>query len=68
MLDDHLHIGMECGAQETGFDREVSRLEGFDPRRPCGREIQIIKGHASKDYIQLFVWMPPRVTISRLQR
>jgi putative transposase len=36
-------------------------------REICGQqEVQIIKGHVSKDHVHLFLSVPPQVTISRL--
>ena len=36
-------------------------------REVCSREdVDIIKGHVSKDHVHLFVSIPPQVTISRL--
>jgi putative transposase len=31
-------------------------------------EVQIIKGHVSKDHVHMFVSIPPQVTISRLMQ
>ena len=36
-------------------------------REICGQqEVQIIKGHVSRDHVHLFLSVPPQVTISRL--
>jgi len=36
-------------------------------REVCGGEdVQILKGHVSKDHVHLLVSIPPQVTISRL--
>ncbi len=36
-------------------------------REICGAaDVQILKGHVSKDHVQLLVSIPPQVTISRL--
>ena len=49
-------MGGEVGLRVREVIRQVCRAE----------EVDILKGHVSKDHVHLFVSIPPQVTISRL--
>jgi len=49
-------MGGEVGFRVREVIRQVCRAE----------EVDILKGHVSKDHVHLFVSIPPQVTISRL--
>jgi Transposase IS200 like len=49
-------VDRRSGDEVTGPDRDVCRQH----------EVQIMKGHVSKDHVHLLVSIPPQVTISRL--
>ena len=49
-------MGGEVGLRVREVIRQVCR----------GEEVDILKGHVSKDHVHLFVSIPPQATISRL--
>ena len=48
----------EVGKRTRGLIREICREN----------DVEIIKGHVSKDHIHLFVSIPPQLTISRMMQ
>jgi len=63
----HLHIVWTTKYRRPALCGEVGLRVRDLIREICGaHEVTIIKGHISRDHINLFVSIPPQVTISRL--
>jgi len=63
----HLHLVWTTKYRKPIMTGEVALRVRELIRRVCrDEEVDIIKGHVSKDHVHLFVSVPPQVTISRL--
>lgn len=63
----HLHVVWVTKYRKKILVGEVATRVRDMIRRICReQEVEIIKGHVSKDHVHLFVSIPPQVTISRL--
>ena len=63
----HLHLVWITKYRKKVLEGAVAFRVRDMIREICQREnVDIIKGHVSKDHIHLFVSIPPQVTISRL--
>ena len=63
----HLHLVWITKYRKKVLQGEVAHRVRDIVREICTREnVDIIKGHVSKDHVHLFVSIPPQVTISRL--
>ena len=62
----HLHIVWITKYRKAIMVGEVGNRVREIIRQVCREEdVEIIKGHVSKDHVHLFVSIPPKVTISR---
>lgn len=63
----HLHIVWTTKYRKAVMAGEVGLRVRELIRQICKEhEVEIMRGHVSKDHVHLFVSIPPRVTISRL--
>ncbi|MFQ5642045.1 MAG: IS200/IS605 family transposase [bacterium] len=63
----HLHLVWITKYRKSILVGDVARRVRDLIREICrGEDVDILKGHVSKDHVHLFVSIPPRVTISRL--
>lgn len=63
----HLHLVWITKYRRPALTGVVGQRVRDLIREICGQhEVQIIKGHVSKDHLHLFISLPPQVTISRL--
>ena len=63
----HLHLVWITKYRKPVLSGEVGLRVRDLIREICGQqEVQIIKGHVSKDHVHLFLSVPPQATISRL--
>src|SRR5215831_2132485 len=63
----HLHLVWITKYRRPALSGEVATRVRDLIRDICGQhEVTIMKGHVSRDYVHLFVSIPPQVTISRL--
>lgn len=63
----HLHLVWITKYRRPVLTGEVGLRVRDLLREICGQhDVQIIKGHVSKDHLHLFLSLPPQVTISRL--
>ena len=63
----HLHMVWITKYRKKVLQGEVAHRVRDIIREICAREnVDIIKGHVSKDHVHLFVSIPPQITISRL--
>ena len=63
----HLHLVWATKYRRPALTGEVALRVRDLIRELCGQqEVRIMKGHVAKDHVQLFVSIPPQVTISRL--
>jgi putative transposase len=63
----HLHIVWITKYRKPVLAGEVGVRVRELIRQVCrGEDVEILKGHVSKDHVHLFVSIPPQVTISRL--
>jgi putative transposase len=63
----HLHLVWITKYRRPALTGEIA-IRVLDLNRDiCGQhEVSIMKGHVSKDHVHLLIWLPPQVTISRL--
>lgn len=67
VFDIHLHIVWITKYRKPVMAGEVGLRVRELVREICrAHEVEILKGHVSKDHVHLFVSIPPNVTISRL--
>lgn len=67
VFDIHLHLVWITKYRRPALTGEVALRVGDLVRDICGQhEVSILKGHVSKDHVDLFVSIPPQVTVSRL--
>ena len=65
----HLHMVWITKYRRPALTGEVATRARDLMRDICAQhEVQIIKGHVSKDHVHMFVSIPPQVTISRLMQ
>jgi len=65
----HLHLGWVTKYWKPVLAGDVGLRVRELIREICGQQdVQIIKGHVSKDHVHLLVSLPPQMTISRLVR
>jgi len=65
----HLHLVWTTKYRKPVMTGEVGVRVRELIRQICGAlEVEIIKGHVSRDHVHLFVSVPPKVTISRLMQ
>jgi len=63
----HLHLVWTTKYRKPVMTGEVALRVREVIRQVCrAEEVDILKGHISKDHVHLFVSIPPQVTISRL--
>jgi putative transposase len=63
----HLHLVWTTKYRKAVMSGEVGLRVREVIRQVCrSEEVDILKGHVSKDHVHLFVSIPPQVTISRL--
>jgi putative transposase len=63
----HLHLVWTTKYRKPSMVGEVAHRVREVVREVCRRdEVEIIRGHVSKDHVHLMVSIPPQVTISRL--
>ncbi len=63
----HLHVVWTTKYRRPALTGEVATRVRDLIREICGQhEVTIMKGHVAKDHVDLFVSIPPQVTISRL--
>ena len=63
----HLHLVWTTKYRKPVMSGEVGLRVREVIRQVCrAEEVDILKGHVSKDHVHLFVSIPPQVTISRL--
>ena len=63
----HLHLVWITKYRRPALTGEIGKRGRDLIREICGQhDVQIIKGHVSKDHLHLFISLPPQVTISRL--
>ena len=66
-FNDPPSLGLDHEVSQAGVCGEMGLRVRELVREICGQhDVQIIKGHVSKDHVHLFVSIPPQVTISRL--
>jgi putative transposase len=67
VFDIHLHIVWTTKYRKPVMVGEVGHRVREIVRQACReQDVEILKGHVSKDHVHLFVSIPPQVTISRL--
>jgi putative transposase len=67
VFDIHLHIVWTTKYRKPVMVGEVGHRVREIVRQVCReQDVEILKGHVSKDHVHLFVSIPPQVTISRL--
>lgn len=67
VFDIHLHLVWTTKYRKPIMTGEVGLRVRELVRQICrAHEVEILKGHVSKDHVHLFVSIPPNVTISRL--
>ena len=65
----HLHLVWVTNYRRNVLTGEVSlRLRDLIREICASHEVNIMKGHISKDHVHLMVSLPPQVTISRLMQ
>jgi putative transposase len=67
VFDIHLHLVWTTKYRKEILAGEVGLRVREIVRQVCrDEEVEILKGHVSRDHVHLFVSIPPHVTISRL--
>ena len=63
----HIHVVWVTKYRKKVLTGDIGYRAREIIREVCGNEeVEIIKGHISKDHVHLFLSIPPQVTISRL--
>ena len=63
----HLHLVWITKYRKPVLRQDVAHRVRDLIREVCRKEqVEIIKGHISKDHVHMFVSLPPQVTVSRL--